>query len=91
MKCHHSIKRGFCSFTQLNTTFADAAIERQRAEEEAEPMDWDSVDPGLMRRLLDCRKRAASLKGPIAAEQLLAKVGHTLDVIDVTNVSACVV
>ena len=38
-------------------------------------MDWDSVDPGLMLQLLDCRKRAAALRGPIAAEEILAKVG----------------
>ena len=69
------MNRGFPSVSQLNTTFADAAIERQRAEEEAEPMDWDSVDPGLMRQLHDCRKSSAALKGPIAAEEILAKVG----------------
>ena len=52
-------------------------MERERAEEEAEPMDWlDSVDPkGLMRQLLDCRKKSAALRGPIAAEEILAKVG----------------
>ena len=61
--------------TQLNTTFADAAIERQRAEEEAEPMDWlDSADPALMRCLLDCRRTAAALPGPAATEEILAKV-----------------
>ena len=42
-------------------------------------MDWDSVDPGLMRQLHDCRKRSAALKGPIAAEEILAKVGIGFD------------
>ena len=37
-------------------------------------MDWDSVDPGLMRELLDCRKKSAAFRGPIAAEEILAKV-----------------
>ena len=60
--------------TQLSTTFVDATTERQRAEDEAEPMDWDSVDPGLMRELLDCRKKSAAFKGPMDAEEILAKV-----------------
>ena len=38
-------------------------------------MDWlDSADPALMRRLLDCRRTAASLPGPAATEEILAKV-----------------
>ena len=58
----------------------------ERAEEKAGPMDWDSVEPGpmdwdsvepgLMRQLLDCRKRAAALRGLIAAEEILAKVNE---------------
>ena len=75
-----TFNRGFRFVPQLNTTFADAAMERERAEEEAEPMDWlDSVDPkGLMRQLLDCRKKSAALRGPVAAEEILAKVGIEL-------------
>ena len=48
--------RSFPVFHDLNVSFADRLQTVQAEEEAEEPMDWDGVDPKMIRELNDCRK-----------------------------------